>query len=428
VRRLWRGDYARIWTAQSINYLGDQIYLIALPWLVYDKTGSGAAMSLVYTAEMLPHVIFGLLGGMTADRGGRRFALVVGNISACLMTAGLAASGDIPSGVAAAGAILALALLLSSASSFAMTAAESIIPAVVDDSALVGQANSYIELSNSVGQVVGPACGGALIAALAASGALGLDAASFFIAAAIFAGLPPDTRSPRDSRPDSDPRRRRREHLSEIWAGAKFAPRNRVLRVAIVASALNNLILGAYDTLVILVLRRSHHYSASTVGLVLGMGGFAAVTSAGLVLPRLRGGRPGRRMLCSLLVLGLGTAGVALSPRLYLVVAFQMLYAGATTVFNVTWRTTRQLATPANLLGRVIGACRGIAYVGAAVGGLISATALSIGVRPKELFVIDGILVAFLAIVLSRSILFRADHHMLRSIRQEADATTLERV
>jgi MFS family permease len=383
--------------------MGDQVYLIALPWLVYTQTHSGPILSIVYSAGMVPYILFGVLGGAASDRGTPRRALAAANGIAAVLTGILVAYGalDLRSGGTAL--VIVVALLLSSATSYSTAIAESLVPQVVPDQARLTAANSYIELSNSVAQVVGPPLGGVLIAVLTVEGSIAVDAGSFALAAMIFLSLRLPVRAPLTPVAGS-----RLAGLRQIIDGALYAPRDPVLRIAIIASTVNNIILGAYDTLVILVLRVQHHLSASATGLVLGAGGLAAVGSTGLLLPRLRNGRPGRRMIIGLGLAGAGTILVAVTDNIALLALSQMLYAGSTTLFNVTWRALRQSISPPEMLGRVIGFCRGVAYVGAAVGGLVSALFLYLGVAPDVLFACDGAVVVAAAVLCCASPLYRA--------------------
>jgi MFS family permease len=48
--------------------LGDQFYLVALPWVVLQMTGSAIAVGTVMMAASIPRALLMLLGGALTDR------------------------------------------------------------------------------------------------------------------------------------------------------------------------------------------------------------------------------------------------------------------------------------------------------------------------------------------------------------------------
>jgi MFS family permease len=68
LRSLQNRSFALLWLGQTCSSLGDGAFTIALAWEVLLLTGSATAMGLVVMAEMLPRLIFLLLGGVAADR------------------------------------------------------------------------------------------------------------------------------------------------------------------------------------------------------------------------------------------------------------------------------------------------------------------------------------------------------------------------
>src|SRR5215467_9987366 len=59
----------RLWLiGGTISFLGDQFYLVALPWLVLQQTGSAVAMGAIMMAGAIPRAILMLMGGALSDR------------------------------------------------------------------------------------------------------------------------------------------------------------------------------------------------------------------------------------------------------------------------------------------------------------------------------------------------------------------------
>src|SRR5215831_11089026 len=60
--------FRRLWIGSAISLFGDQFYLVALPWVVLQITGSAVAMGTILMAASIPRAILMLMGGAVADR------------------------------------------------------------------------------------------------------------------------------------------------------------------------------------------------------------------------------------------------------------------------------------------------------------------------------------------------------------------------
>jgi len=73
---LANANFRWLWLAHLISMFGDGLYNVALPWLVYRHTGSGAATALTLAAGGLPYVLVSPIAGVYVDRWDRRRTLV----------------------------------------------------------------------------------------------------------------------------------------------------------------------------------------------------------------------------------------------------------------------------------------------------------------------------------------------------------------
>ena len=55
-------NFAFMWFGHLISHAGDAVFMIALPWLMLDITGSKSLTSLVSMSAYLPAALFGLGG------------------------------------------------------------------------------------------------------------------------------------------------------------------------------------------------------------------------------------------------------------------------------------------------------------------------------------------------------------------------------
>src|SRR5215510_14275228 len=81
-------NFRLLWIGEGISLLGDQFYLIALPWLVLQLTGSALALGTTLALASIPRALFMLVGGAFVDRYSPRRVMIASNF-ARLVLAGL---------------------------------------------------------------------------------------------------------------------------------------------------------------------------------------------------------------------------------------------------------------------------------------------------------------------------------------------------
>lgn len=82
-------NFRLLWSGQSISYIGTQISLVAIPFQIYELTGSTLAVGLVGLAELVPLLTFALLGGAVADATDRRRLILATEVGFALVSVGL---------------------------------------------------------------------------------------------------------------------------------------------------------------------------------------------------------------------------------------------------------------------------------------------------------------------------------------------------
>src|SRR5919206_1142380 len=60
--------FRNLWLGGAVSALGDQFYLVALPWLVLQLTGSNLAVGTVLMCAAIPRAVLMLGGGAVSDR------------------------------------------------------------------------------------------------------------------------------------------------------------------------------------------------------------------------------------------------------------------------------------------------------------------------------------------------------------------------
>src|SRR6478672_4427149 len=84
-------NFRLLWVGEGISLLGDQFYMIALPWLVLQLTGSALALGTVMALASIPRAVFVLVGGAFVDRFSPRSVMIASNFARLVLVALLSA-------------------------------------------------------------------------------------------------------------------------------------------------------------------------------------------------------------------------------------------------------------------------------------------------------------------------------------------------
>ncbi len=174
-------QFLKLWLARTVSRFGDSVDSIAFMWMIYQLTGSGAQMGLIMAVNFLPNLIFGMLGGVIADRRSKKKTMLVGDIgrgAIVSVTALLYAAG-----VLKAWHLYVFTFLNSTLEAFASPARTSTMPLLVEDKADILAANSLFSASGSLAEIVGLGVAGTIIGYFGVAAAMLVDAATFFISA-----------------------------------------------------------------------------------------------------------------------------------------------------------------------------------------------------------------------------------------------------
>ena len=153
---------------------------VALLWFVYAMTDSALKMSLIGVLQTIPPLVFGPLAGVLLDRLDKRRAMIVID----LVRTGLLASIPIlhTLGLLTLPLLYVLVFVIAMFSMAFGPALNATLPLVVKKEQLTG-VNALMQSAMTIGQLLGPALSGMLIAAIGAQNALYANAAAFFLSA-----------------------------------------------------------------------------------------------------------------------------------------------------------------------------------------------------------------------------------------------------
>lgn len=164
--------------ADSVSTLGDQFARVALALLVFDRTGSAWWTASIYAATFLPDLIGSFALSWVADYYPRRPVIVIGSLVQAFAFALMAIPGI-------ALWIVGVLVAVSATALAPARAAQSALVADVLPNQLLTPGQGLLDQSRTIGQVVGLASGGALVAGLGSTLVLVLNAATFVVSAVV---------------------------------------------------------------------------------------------------------------------------------------------------------------------------------------------------------------------------------------------------
>lgn len=182
---LRRRGFWRTYLAIAVSELGDAFQYVALMWFALEAGGPLGVIA-VRLADSVPALLFGLHGGVVADRFDRRRTMIAadlvgGAVLVPIAVAGLA--GELP-----LLALVAAAFVLTAATSYFAPAYGAILPALVDRQN-VQQANGLVRATADALSAVGWALAALLLSVLPLSAFFALNAVSFLVSATLLVGV-----------------------------------------------------------------------------------------------------------------------------------------------------------------------------------------------------------------------------------------------
>ena len=170
-------DFARLWFGGFISIMGDMVLNVALPFFVYQVSGSTLATAVMVAAELLPRLLFGSIAGVFVDRWDRKKVMVVTSLSQGLVILPL----FLVQSAETLWIVYVISFLQVTFAIFFGPAENALLPLLVPEDQLI-QANSLNALNNNFARLIGPPLGGGILALWGLTGVVLLDSLTFLIA------------------------------------------------------------------------------------------------------------------------------------------------------------------------------------------------------------------------------------------------------
>lgn len=169
-------DFRTFYAGYVTSLLGSAMSLLAVAFAVLDDGGNATDLGLVMAAGAAPQVAIMLVGGVTADRFGRRWVMLSADVACCLAQGVFALSLFLEK--PQLWVFLLIAVVRGTAQAFFKPAFQALTVDITPYDEL-GNANALLGLAQSVTRVAGPALAGVLVAVSSPAVVVAIDAATY---------------------------------------------------------------------------------------------------------------------------------------------------------------------------------------------------------------------------------------------------------
>ena len=362
-RTLRHRDFRLLWAAGGVSSAGTQIQQVAVAWQVFELSRNPVALGGLGLARFVPILVFGLAGGVLADRHDRRRTLLaaqaaLGTVSALFALLTFAGRITVP-------AIYLLTMVAAVFAAVAGPTRQALIPSLVPDEELAGAMSMSI-LAGNAATVAGPALGGLIIGFAGTGLAYAIDAASFALVGITVLLL--------HARPVLA------RQTASGWAaaleGLRFLRGSPAL-LGVMALDFVATFFGASTVLMPLFATEVLKTGPTGLGVLLAAPAAGALLGGSAMAAARIPDRPGLGIVGAVVGYGLCLLGFGLSVNLWLSLALLAGSGAADAVSMAMRHTVRNLMTPDALRGRIAAAHSTFAMGGPQLGefesGLVAA-------------------------------------------------------
>jgi MFS family permease len=339
---LFNRDFRYLWIGNTLSGCGDQFFLVALPWLILQLTGSGAILGSVMMVEAIPRAALMLVGGAITDRVSPRKIMIATAVARTVLVAALAAI--IWTHHVEIWQIYVLCFMFGVADAFAAPAAQTLLPSVVAPLQLAA-ANAMSQGTQQIAMLVMPAPAGLIVAAFGVASAFSIDAASFLfiIGALLMLRDPP--------RVVSSKARGNIGH--SILEGLRYVKNDAALTSLMCVAAVVNFCITGPMSVGIAYLAKQQFGSATSFGIL--VSAVAAGSLAGLLLAAARRQRKRGWVLLSCCgIVAVGTCAISILHSLWSLIAILFAIGASAGFMNVHLLAWFQQRVERSVLGRVM--------------------------------------------------------------------------
>jgi MFS family permease len=335
-------NYRLFLGGQLISLAGTWMQIIAQGWLVYELSRSELALGIVGFATALPVLVISPFGGVLVDRIEKRKLLILTQVGAKALSLILALLTF--GGIVEVWHVVALAALLGVVNAFDGPARQAFVVDMVGKEDLPN-AIALNSMTFNSARIVGPALGGAVLAAIGSAWCFLINALS---GVAVVAGLLMMTLPAFESTAASV------SPWQQLRGGLGYVRRNAVLRALLLAALFFSLFGISYSTVLPAFVDKVLHEGPETFGILNAASGVGAVMGAFVIAQFGDRGRRGSWLVQSMLFFPLILIAFAVNTTYWGALALALLLGTGFMVVFTLINTLLQTNLVDEMRGRVL--------------------------------------------------------------------------
>ena len=351
--------FRSVWIASLASNFGGLIQSVGASWMMIGLGGSPQMIALVQASTSLPIMLLSLWSGAVADNLDRRKVMLAAQLFMLIVSALLAIGAWV--GMLTPWLLLVFTFLIGCGTAINGPAWQASVGDMVPRAALP-DAVAYNSMGFNLARSLGPALGGAIVAAAGAAAAFLLNAVSYLGLIVVLARW----------KPNLPPSRLPRERIGDAMsAGVRYVALSPPIRTVLARAALFGFAASAVPAMMPLVARDIVGGGPLTFGLLLGAFGLGAVGGAfasGWMRSRLS--IEGLVRLASL-GLAIGAAAAAATAWLGLTLIALALCGAGWVLALSTFNVSVQMASPRWVVARALALYQMAAFGGMAGGSWV---------------------------------------------------------
>lgn len=379
-----------LFIANAISLVGNVFSLIAIPWFGLQTTGSATQTGVTGFFTILPVILAGFFGGTLIDRLGYKHTSILADLASGLTTA------MIPLLYFTIGLefwqLLILVFLGALLDAPGSTAREALLPELADQAGMpIERVTSFVHVIERSARLVGAPLAGFLISIMGTATVLWLDAASFFVSAAIIGLVIAALKL-------SEKAEQRGKYFDELREGLRFIAHDSLILSIVIMVMLANFLDAIFGGVVQPVYVKEVFGNALDLGLLLSANGGGAVIG-GLIFAAIGHRLPRHAtFVAAFMWSGLRFWAYALYPPLSVLVITTLITSIGAGPINPIIGAVEFERIPPGLRGRVFGAITAGAWIAMPAGMLLGGILTE---RFGTLVMMIGLAITFLLTTLS---------------------------
>lgn len=348
--------FRAIWIASMASNFGGLIQSVGASWMMTSLAASPQMIALVQASTTLPIMLLSLWAGAVADNLDRRRVMLAAQGFMLVVSVGLAVCAW--AGWLSPWLLLSFTFLIGCGTAINGPAWQASVGDMVPRSVLPS-AVALNSMGFNIARSVGPALGGAIVAAAGAAAAFLTNALSYIGLIAVLARW----------KPDYAPRLLPRETLGlAMAAGVRYVWMSPSLRTVLLRAALFGIAASAVPAMMPLVARDLVTGGPLTYGALLGAFGAGAVGGALTSVRLRRRWAPEKLVRVAATALSAGGAIAAVSPWLPLTIVALVLAGAGWVAALSTFNVSVQMAAPRWVVARALALYQMAAFGGMTIG------------------------------------------------------------